>query len=146
MEQELLTLPEHLSSHPVFSGVHVTRSLVLCVCIVDRCLSFCPFSFAHCVACSLIYGFWLPPFGIFKLFLQHNYIMSFSNNVFHVENIFFLLIYIGLYIITIFCSIFGSNSLMNYLFWSPMKTIHFVRCSWLIDIKSVRSISCDIIV
>ena len=25
---------------PVFSGVRVTRSLVLCVCFVDRCLSF----------------------------------------------------------------------------------------------------------
>jgi hypothetical protein len=33
-------VPEHLSSHPVFSGVRVTRSLVLCVCFVDRCLSF----------------------------------------------------------------------------------------------------------
>ena len=32
---------------PVFSGVGVTRSLVLCVCFVDRCLSFCPFSFGH---------------------------------------------------------------------------------------------------
>jgi hypothetical protein len=28
MEQEILTLPEHLSSQPVFSGVRVTRSLV----------------------------------------------------------------------------------------------------------------------
>jgi len=28
MEQELLTLPEHLSSPPVFSGVRVTQSLV----------------------------------------------------------------------------------------------------------------------
>jgi len=28
-EQELPTLPEHLSSPPDFSGVHVTRSLVL---------------------------------------------------------------------------------------------------------------------
>ena len=27
-------------SPPVFSGVHVTRSLVLCVCFVDCCLSF----------------------------------------------------------------------------------------------------------
>ena len=36
VEQELLTLPENLSSPPVFSGVCVTRSLVLCVCIVDR--------------------------------------------------------------------------------------------------------------
>ena len=41
------TLPEHMSSPPVFGGVGVTRSLVLCVCFVDHCLSFCPFSFAH---------------------------------------------------------------------------------------------------
>ena len=32
LERELLTLPEHLSSPPVFSGVRVTRSLVLYVC------------------------------------------------------------------------------------------------------------------
>ena len=38
MEQELLILP-------VVSGVRVTRSLVLCVCFVDRCLSF--WSFIH---------------------------------------------------------------------------------------------------
>jgi hypothetical protein len=31
---------------PVFSSVHVTRSLVLCVCFVDCCLSFCPFLLA----------------------------------------------------------------------------------------------------
>ena len=57
MEQELPVLPEHLSSPPVCSGVCVTISLVLCVCFVDRCLSFCPFSFGHCVVCSSIYGF-----------------------------------------------------------------------------------------
>jgi hypothetical protein len=34
------TIPEHLSLPPVFSEVRVTRSLVLCVCFVDRCLSF----------------------------------------------------------------------------------------------------------
>ena len=34
---------------PVFSGVRITRSLVLYVCFVDHCLSFCPFSFGHCV-------------------------------------------------------------------------------------------------
>jgi hypothetical protein len=45
----------------VFSGVRVTRSLVLFLYFVDRCLSFCPFSFGHCVVCtSSIYGFWLP--------------------------------------------------------------------------------------
>ena len=37
----------NLISPPVFSGV--------------RSLSFCPFSFGHCVVCSFsIYGFWLP--------------------------------------------------------------------------------------
>jgi hypothetical protein len=41
VEQEQLTLPEHLSPSPV----RVARSLVLCVCFVDRCLSLCPFSF-----------------------------------------------------------------------------------------------------
>jgi hypothetical protein len=61
VEQELLTLPEHMNSSPVFSGVRVTRSLVLYVCFIDRCLSFCTFSFGHCVVCSSsIYGFWLP--------------------------------------------------------------------------------------
>ena len=51
VEKELLTLPEHLSSPPVFSGIRVTRSLVLYVCFIDRCLSFCTFSFGHCVVC-----------------------------------------------------------------------------------------------
>jgi hypothetical protein len=53
VEKELLTLPKHPSSRPVFSGVRVTRSLVLCVCFVDCCLSFCTFSFGHCVVPSI---------------------------------------------------------------------------------------------
>ena len=58
VEQERLTLQEHLRSSPVFSGVRVARSLVLYVCLVDRCLSFCTFYFGHCVVCSTsIYGF-----------------------------------------------------------------------------------------
>jgi hypothetical protein len=58
VKQELLTLPEHLSSPPILSEVRVTQSLVLYVSSVDRCLSFCTFSFGHCVVCSSsIYGF-----------------------------------------------------------------------------------------
>jgi hypothetical protein len=58
VEQELLTLPEHLTSSHVFSGARVARCLVLCVCFVDRCLPFCTFSFGHYVVCSvLMYGF-----------------------------------------------------------------------------------------
>jgi hypothetical protein len=45
VEQELLTLPEHMSSLRIFNGVHVSQSLVLCVCFVDRSLSFCIFFF-----------------------------------------------------------------------------------------------------
>ena len=55
VEQELLPL---------------TRSL--CTYFVDSCLSICTFSFGHCVLCSSsIYGFWLPPFGIFNLLSRH---------------------------------------------------------------------------
>ena len=40
VEQEMPILPEHISSPRVLVWVRVTRSLVLCVCFVDRCLSF----------------------------------------------------------------------------------------------------------
>jgi hypothetical protein len=43
--QKLPTLPEHMSSTPVFSEVRVTLFLVLCVCFADRSLSFCTFFF-----------------------------------------------------------------------------------------------------
>jgi hypothetical protein len=107
--RDIFLFPEHLSSPPVFSGVRVTRSLVLYVlfcskrflrflenhsiniyissvsvqsvnitcrsspwkygiCYVDRCFSFCTFSFGHYVVCSSIYTDSDCPFGIFKLF------------------------------------------------------------------------------
>ena len=74
VEQELLTFPVHLSSTPVFSRVRVTRSLGLCVCFVDRCLSFCPFSFGHCVVCSSsIYGFWVPLWYLQTILVYHHF-------------------------------------------------------------------------
>ena len=60
VEQELITLPEHLSSSSVVSEVRVNRSLLFVQCFVDRCLSFCPFSFGYCVVCHSTYRFWLP--------------------------------------------------------------------------------------
>jgi hypothetical protein len=69
VEQELPTLPEHLSSPPVFSGVCVTWSLVLRVCFVDHCLSFCNFSFGHWLS-VLRYTNSDYPIGIFKLFCR----------------------------------------------------------------------------
>jgi hypothetical protein len=80
VEQELLTLPEHLSSPPVFSGVRVTRSLILCVCFVDRCLSFSTFSFGHCFVCSsLIYRFWLPLWYFQALLVKNTWILIFKH-------------------------------------------------------------------
>ena len=77
-EQELPTLPEHLSSPPVLSGVRVTRSLVSCMCFVDRCLSFCTFSFGHCIVCSSsIYGFGLP---IWYLQALHTHVLLYFIN------------------------------------------------------------------
>jgi hypothetical protein len=55
VKQVLLIRPEHLR---FLVGFVI---LVLCICFVDRHLSFCTFYFGHCVVCSSsIYGFWLP--------------------------------------------------------------------------------------
>ena len=79
VEQKPLTLPEHLSSPPVVSGDRVTRALLLCVCFVDRCLSFWPFSFGHCVVCSsTIYGFWLLLWYLQTLLMHHTCTQLFS--------------------------------------------------------------------
>ena len=44
--------------HQGFSGVRVTRPLVLCVCFVDRCLSFCPF-FYWPLCCLFFFDLWI---------------------------------------------------------------------------------------
>jgi hypothetical protein len=54
---------------PVFSGVRVTRSFVLCLCFVDHCLSFVPFLLAIVLPILLRYMDSDYLFGIFKLFL-----------------------------------------------------------------------------
>ena len=62
------TLPEHLSSPLLFNGVHVTWFLVLCVCFVDRYLSFVLFPLVV-VLSVLRFTDSDCPFGIFNLFL-----------------------------------------------------------------------------
>jgi hypothetical protein len=58
VEQELLTLSEHLNSPPVFSGVR-GHSFVFSV-VFCKSFSFCTFSLGYCIVCpSLIDGFWL---------------------------------------------------------------------------------------
>ena len=47
VEQELFSLPEHLSTPPVFSGYVFLNLWGIVYCFVDLC----PFSFGHCVVC-----------------------------------------------------------------------------------------------
>jgi len=64
-----LTLPEHMRSPPVFSGIRVTRSLVLSVCFVD--IVVCPLLLFHLVIVLSVLRYTDSdyPFGIFSLFL-----------------------------------------------------------------------------
>ena len=72
VEQELPTIPEHLSSLPVFSGVRVTRFLVICVMCCRSLFVLFPL--------ATVFSVFLPitasdnHFGIFKLFLMNVYI------------------------------------------------------------------------
>ena len=77
----------HLNSPLVFSEVRVTRSVVLCVCFVDRCLS-CFFWSLHCLSfCLLVFALSVLlrftdydyHFGIFKLFYVPYQVISKQN-------------------------------------------------------------------
>ena len=59
VEQELLTLPEHLSSTPVFSGVCVTRSLVLHDCMFCRSLFVLLYFFFWPLCCLFFFDIWI---------------------------------------------------------------------------------------
>ena len=71
MEQELLTLPEHLSSHPGFSGALVDKSLVFCV-VFCKTLIFLLSFFLLAIVLHVFFDLRLrlTRFGIFKLLLH----------------------------------------------------------------------------
>jgi hypothetical protein len=60
VKQELLTLPQHMSSPPVFIGVRVTQSLFFCVMLWMSFVCHFGLFFGHCDVCPSIYRFWLP--------------------------------------------------------------------------------------
>ena len=95
---------------PIFSGVRVTRSLVLYVCFVGHCLSFCTFLLAI-VLSVLRYTDFDYPFGIFKLLLH----MKIHRNQIINISVFSHPISDG------GCSIFS-----NYIYWS----FHRLSCWW----------------
>jgi hypothetical protein len=74
VEQELFTLPGHLSSPLVFSGVGVTRSLIFCVAFCRSLFVLLSFFFWP-LCCLSFFDLWTNsayPFGIFKLFFDRN--------------------------------------------------------------------------
>ena len=100
VEQELLTLPEHPSSPPVFSGVHVTWSLfffvMFCRSLFVLFLLAIVWSFLRFTASDYPFGIFTLlaivlsvlqfmafnyPFGIFKLSLQDILFLRFIDTV-----------------------------------------------------------------
>ena len=64
----------------LLSGVRVTRSLVLCVCLVDRCFCFSTFFLLNIVLSVLLrYRDYDYPFGIFKLLQSQVYLCPVDN-------------------------------------------------------------------
>jgi len=70
MEQALLTLPEHLNSSPVFSGVRVARALVFCVVFCRSLFILLSFFFWSLYCLSFDLRLQITLFGIFNLFLD----------------------------------------------------------------------------
>ena len=126
MEPVLPTIPEHLSSPLVFSGVRVTRSLVLCVCFVDRCLSICTFSFGRCVICSSsIYIFWLPLWYLQTLPINSYHYINSRHNYTKIVVCPFVLFLLAIVLSVCSSSIYGIWLLLWYLLTSD----HCVVCS-----------------
>jgi hypothetical protein len=70
-------LPVYLSSPPIFTGVRITRSLVLCVmfcCFVDRCFSFVLFLLSIVLSVRLLFvdSDYLPLVSSSSFFSNHN--------------------------------------------------------------------------
>ena len=74
-EQELPTLPEHLSLPPVFSMLHVARSLVSRVAFCRSLFFFCSSSFGCCLLSVITASDY--PVGIFKMFLYFEFVRMF---------------------------------------------------------------------
>ena len=81
---ETITLSKHPSSSPVYSGVRVAQSLVLCVVLCRSLIVICPFSFGHCTIRPpfLVCGFWLSSNILMMVTLKSGIGIFFFNNVF----------------------------------------------------------------
>jgi hypothetical protein len=80
VEQELFTLPEHMNSHPVFSEVCITWSLVFSVVFCRLLFILLSFSFWPYCLSFFDLRILITPVSIFKLFLKNMLSYSLSQN------------------------------------------------------------------
>jgi hypothetical protein len=78
VKQELLTLPEHMNSPPVFSGVRVARSLVFCVVFCRSLFVLFLLAIVLSIHRCTNYDY---PFGIFKLFSKLSFLVIFVRSI-----------------------------------------------------------------
>jgi len=75
VEQELVTVPEHLSSPSIFSWVRAAHSLVFCIMMWRSLIVLLSFFFGgggHCIVCpSSIYCFWTYPWSFVTQILRN---------------------------------------------------------------------------
>jgi hypothetical protein len=71
VEQELNTVPEHLSTPPIFSWFRAARSLVFCLMIWRSLIVLLSFSLGHCIVCPSIYCFWAYPWSFVTQILRN---------------------------------------------------------------------------
>ena len=84
VEQELLPIPKHLSSLPVLVRFALLNNQFSVLCFIDHCLSFCLFTFGHCIVSPQIkasdifklflvdiYRLWLLPLSIFMITINN---------------------------------------------------------------------------
>jgi hypothetical protein len=86
MKQELLTIPEHPSSPPVFRSVRVARSLVFSIVFCRSLFVFLSFFFWPLYCLSLNLRILITFFGIFILFFHFKQLTTKTNTTYGVGN------------------------------------------------------------
>jgi hypothetical protein len=127
---------------PVFGGVRVARSLAFYG--IYRCMSFCPFSFDHCVVCpSSIKGLWLPLWYLqtFQKHFPQVDLFSLFHNGFptgkHIHNYITVLFQICYH--ELCCHIFPDESLLIKFYIGSLKLLLSIQSIYLMYISLYKS-------
>ena len=70
LQKYILYVPKHLSSSSVLVGFVLLNLQLSVQFFVDHCLSFCLFSFVHCIVCPSTHGLYSPLWYLKKLFFR----------------------------------------------------------------------------